>query len=239
MKHKFVIAVATNSSKRFMSFIMSLNQTIDKEELLLLIIDTTINGLNERERNSIRLDYLYCHRPQKKRLPYAAVMQLKIEAIKQFCVEVEFYWNSDDDYVFNPYWYSVIKTLLQHEEINYLSLLKINRTIEDPPELYSSFSLLKACSCMGGAFGARTVEFLPVIEKYFLTYGTNNMFDQKFWELLTKVTGRKDNIYVLNNFSLIQHCNIVSSYIDQKGSKLEHQYGVDFEPIGNPFNLIE
>lgn len=238
MTFEFVIAVATNSSKRFMSFINSLNNTVDKEELFLVIIDTTVNGLSEREKNTIKLNYLYQHVPVKERLPYAQVMKLKVDAVQQFCKGTKFYWNTDDDYVFNPRWFSVIKLLLSHEEIDYLSLLKIVKTIEEPPKLYSQFSLLRACSCMGGAFGARVNSFFPVIERYFKMYGTNNMFDQKFWELLQEFTGRKDNIFILDNFSLIQHCNLVSSYLNQKGSRLEHQYGLDFEPVGDPFNLI-
>lgn len=234
----FVVTVATNSNQRFMSFINSLNNTINKEKLLLVVIDTTINGLNKYEKNAIKLNYLYNHIPSEKRLPYAQIMKLKIDTVKLLCKEATFYWNTDDDYVFNPYWFLVIKSLLLHEEIKYLSLLKITRTIEELPELYSKFSLLRAYSCMGGAFGARINSFFPIIEHYFDIYGTENMFDQEFWKFLSEFTGRKDNIFILDNFSLIQHCNLVSSYLDQKNSRLEHQYGLDFEPVGNPFNLI-
>lgn len=238
MSHEFIIGVATNSNERFNSFVKSLNQTINKEEILLVIVDTTIHGLSERERNVIRLDYAYRHCPAEERLPYAEVMKLKVETVKHLCQEAKFYWNSDDDYIFNPYWYLVIKTLLEHSEIDYLSLLKIVRTIEEAPKDYSSFSLLRAYSCMGGAFGARIDAFFPVVNAYFDCYGIKNMFDQAFWGFLFEFTGRKDNVFTLNDFSLIQHCNLISSYLDQKGSKREHQYGIDFEPAGNPFNIV-
>lgn len=238
MAYEFVIGVATNSSERFTSFIRSLNQTLNKEEILLVIVDTTIHGLSEQNRNAIKLSYVYRHFPAEERMPYAEVMKLKVDTVQYICPEAKFYWNSDDDYIFNPYWYLTVKTLLEHSEIDYLSLLKIARTIEEAPENYSSFSLLRACSCMGGAFGVRTDAFFPVVNAYFNHYGIKNMFDQSFWEFLFEFTGRKDNVFILDNFSLIQHCNLISSYLDQKGSRREHQYGLDFEPIGNPFNIV-
>jgi murein DD-endopeptidase MepM/ murein hydrolase activator NlpD len=48
----------------------------------------------------------------------------------------------------------------------------------------ANFQLIRAYSCMGGAFGARHKELYPTILDYFKWYGTNNMFDQNFWIFL-------------------------------------------------------
>lgn len=235
----FVVSVATNSSFRLTSFIDSINKTIDNDKLFLVITDTSLEGISPELLDTITINYHYKHYPQTEVVLYAEVMRLKLENSKQFCDDTTIYWNADDDYVFNPYWYQVANTLFSnHEEINYLSLLKVNRTIEEFPKTYSSFRLIKAYSCMGGAFGARYGAFYPVISDYFYQYGTENMFDQSFWVFLGQQVGRQDLIYVIQDFSLIQQCNLISTYLNQKGSKKEHQYGIDFEPIGNPFNIV-
>lgn len=235
----FVICVATNSSSRMSSFIKSINQTVERNDLFLVIVDTGKDKIDQSLLGSLDIAYHYEWIPQQERILYAEVMRLKTETSSRFCGESTIYWNSDDDYVFNPYWYKVAKTLFgNHSEISYLSLLKVNRTIEDFPEEYSGFKLIRAYSCMGGAFCARHKELYPLIKDYFRWYGTNNMFDQNFWVFLGQTMGRQDLIYIIQDFSLIQQCNLISSYLNQKGSKKEHQYGVDFEPVGNPFIIV-
>lgn len=237
--YNFITCVATNSSERISSFIDSINGTKQGNEIFLVIVDTGKEKINPSLLKRIKLNYHYDWVPQEERIPYAEVMRLKTGITSNFCDESTVYWNSDDDYVFNPYWYLVAKTIFnENKEIDYLSLLKVNRTIEDFPDLYSGFSLIRVYSCMGGAFGARHKKFYPMIQSYFDHYGTMNMFDQGFWTFLGEVKGRQDQIYSIQDFSLIQQCNLISSYLDQKGSKREHQYGVDFEPVGNPFIII-
>ena len=239
MTYPFVICVATNSSFRISSFLKSINQTVDRNEIFLVIVDTGKDQIDQSLLGSIDMGYHYQWVPQQERILYAEVMRLKIEASSLFCDDSTIFWNSDDDYVFNPYWYKVTKTLFEnHNEISYLSLLKVSRTIEEFPNTYSNFSLIRAYSCMGGAFCAKYSEFYPIITDYFKWHGTNNMFDQNFWVFLGQTVGRKDNIFVIQNFSLIQQCNLISSYLNMKGSKLEHQYGIDFEPVGNPFIIV-
>jgi hypothetical protein len=240
MTQSFVICVATNSSFRISSFLKSINQTVDRNEIFLVIVDTGKNRIDQSLLGSIDMKYHYQWIPQQERILYAEVMRLKIETSSRFCNESTIYWNSDDDYVFNPYWYKVAKTLFEnHEEISYLSLLKVNRTIEEFPKDYSNFQLIRAYSCMGGAFGARHKELYPTILDYFKWYGTNNMFDQNFWIFLGQTVGYQNLIHIIQDFSLIQQCNLISSYLNQKGSKKEHQYGIDFEPVGNPFIIVE
>jgi hypothetical protein len=235
----FVVSVATNSPTRIKSFIDSINKTIDKEELFLVITDTSLVGLHQELLETIEVDYHYTHYLQTDVIPYAEIMRLKLENTKSFCDDNTLYCNVDDDYVFNPYWYQVAKTIFNgHSEISYLSLLKVSRTQEESLQARSGFNLIRAYSCMGGAFCTRYKDFYPVITVYFEEFGTNNMFDQGYWVFLGKLLGRQDNIFILQDFSLIQQCNLISTYLNQKGSKKEHQYGIDFEPVGNPFVIV-
>jgi hypothetical protein len=221
------------------SFIDSINNTKHGNEVFLVIVDTGKEKIDPSLLTKLKIECHYEWIPQEERIPYAEVMRLKVETSNKFCNESTIYWNSDDDYVFNPYWYIVAKTIFnENKEVDYLSLLKVNRTIEEMPDFYSGFSLIRAYSCMGGAFGTRCRKFYPVIQAYFKEHGTLNMFDQDFWMFLGGLRGRQDQIYIIQDFSLIQQCNLISSYLDQKGSRLEHQYGIDFEPVGNPFNIV-
>lgn len=236
----FVVSVATNSPYRISSFIKSINQTFDIDNLFVVITDTSTEGIAPELLVTLKTEYYYKHYPQTEVVLYAEIMRLKLEISKPYCDDSTIYCNFDDDYVFNPYWYQVAKTLYaNHSEISYLSLLKVCRTKEEILNVFSGFSLIQAYSCMGGAFGVRYKDFYPVITDYFQEYGSDNMFDQNYWIFLGQIVGRQDNIYIIQDFSLIQHCNLISTYLNQKGSKREHQYGIDFEPTGNPFIIVE
>jgi hypothetical protein len=225
-------------------FLDSFTKTINLEDLFLVIVDTTPNSENklivpEEYEENLRYFVFQSNKMSNERLNYAEIMRTKILASSPFCDENTVYWNTDDDYAFNPYWYLVAKEIFtNHKEVTYISLLKEFNTKTYIPENLSGFGFIRTKSCMGGTFGVRWETFEPIVMEYFITYGINNMFDQEYWKFLSSKTNNLYNIYMLESFSLIQHCNLVSNYLNTKTNKTDHMYGLDFDPNCNPFNLI-
>jgi hypothetical protein len=101
---------------------------------------------------------------------------------------------------------------------------------------------------MGGAMICRWKTFYPQVQKFFAEYGVTGEdsgraggFDQTFWKFLTKEKGGKNgddkHVYMLDDFSLVQHCNTISNFLGSKGPTgvRSHMYGLDFDPRINPF----
>ena len=244
MFENFVTCVASNSQSRLRTFLDSFTKTVNLEDLFLVIVDTTPNSENklivpEEYEENLRYFVFQSNKTTNERLNYAEIMRTKILASSPFCDEDTIYWNTDDDYAFNPYWYLVAKEIFtNHKEVTYVSLLKEFNTETYTPENLSGFGFIRTKSCMGGTFGVRWETFEPIVMEYFMTYGVNNMFDQEYWKFLSSKTNNLYNIYMLESFSLIQHCNLVSNYLNTKTNKTDHMYGLGFDPNCNPFNLV-
>jgi hypothetical protein len=175
---------------------------------------------------------------------YGEIIHAKVNLLRSLFEEdlvdnQSIYWNTDDDYVFNPQWYAFSKfVFMNHNEIDYFSPLKEYDTRDKNKENLHGFNFVKSKSCMGGSFGTRLSSFYPVVIEFFSNYGIYNMFDQDFWKFLAGKTGKEENIYMTSDFSLVQHCNLGSHYLHTKKSKLDHMYGIGFDPLINPIKLI-
>lgn len=238
---QFVVSVASCCAIRLRQFISSIANTVSLDKIFLVILDTSQNSINVDFLRSYEPSLRYkvvCY-PAVQRLKYAEIMCMKLDAARPYCNEASIYWNFDDDYVMNPYWYLVALSLFDdYPEINYLTLLKQYSGKEIVLDA-GGFDLVKIHSSLGGGFGARWGEFYPLCMEYFEIHYVYNMWDQEFWRLLESKTGEHRNIYMSSHFSLIQHCNLVSNYLDEKRSKVDHFYGFDFDPCVNPFKVTD
>lgn len=243
----YICSVATYGSvarmKHFMSSILGTHdaqKNHDSNVLRLLVLNT---GLYTHELEKMVSEYPFSSRLEieDKSRAYAEVMSEKLKMAQPFADEDTIYINFDDDYVMNPYWFKFLRKIYEENEtVEYLTLLKADPGYEYQVESLSGFDSCRVGSSMGGAFSARWKSFYPVVTKFLEKYGTGGMFDVEFWEFLREETGRPHNIYMPLAVSLIQHCNHVSNFLDMKHeqSRLQHQYGFDFEPIADPFNWV-
>ncbi len=162
----------------------------------------------------------------KNRVPYAQVMKMKLKHLeKRDLNEIgglgddDTVWLADDDYAMNPEWHNVSKKIFrENPSVNYLTLGKF--PVSGLPVFsLSGINFHKVNSLMGGSIMCRFGRFKKDAEVFFSTYGLNNMFDQDFWKIV------KDDIYMLADFSMIQHCNFGSHY-----GRTGHMYAVDYDP---------
>ena len=95
-----------------------------------------------------------------------------------------------------------------------------------------NFGLVK--SAMGGSFGARWSVFSKHADDFLSKVNIKNQFDTDFWAFIKQnYYKRPYYIYMLSDFSLYQHTNMVSQY----GHHWPHTYGDCYDPIVNPFGV--
>lgn len=238
---KSVVCVASRDRQRLLDFIGSFDKTVNRAELLLCIV---VTGNRPKLVEDLRLlpntDVFATGSDAPMR--YAQVVQQKVQmvdrAFSKFEIDANaFYWNYDDDYVFNPHWWEFASYVIGNvPTADYVSLLKVPSSGEHNINV-GKFLMAWTPSSMGGSFGARWSSFRPLTREFFMNYGTNNMFDQQFWALLKTKTGNPNNILMPQNFSLVQHCNRGSHYINEKANSMQHMYGLDFDPMCDPLAL--
>jgi hypothetical protein len=167
----------------------------------------------------------------------------KFQLASEVCQDDDIYWNADDDYAFNPYWADFALTIFrENPEVNYLSLLKEKLSYKETRNL-SGFSMGIQPSCMGGAFGVRWSVFKEHMGQWLQEHnvsdespGSGGMFDVEFWPWL--YVKSQDVVYAPADFSLIQHCNLVSNFLETKRSRTDHMYAYAYDPLTNPFRLL-
>lgn len=177
-----------------------------------------------------------------KRL-YADIIKERNEFLQEIANEDTIIVNTDDDYSFNPYAFRVIKKVfLENPKVNYISLLKggLPTPLTIKPVIMSGFTFFKVNSCMGGSIIAKWSIFKEDVDQYIEKYNSDNMFDIGFFNFINNKYG-EDSVYMLFNFSLVQHCNLISSYLESKDErgKLAHMYGEHFDPRMNPFDVLD
>lgn len=243
---KIVLCVAFYEHDRIKGFLEGLFRSKVKENNLQIVTLSTGKALNLDEvvRTPVGFNRR-SHGVEAKKRPYSQVMYEKIKVASQYCGNDDIYWNSDDDYAFNPHWVDfALRVFQNHKEINYFSLLKVQHKA-DRIKKHGPFKLGTRHSSMGGSFGARWKVFKPHMDEWFKLHnvtsedpGTGGMFDQQFWEFLQEKTGALDNVWFPMNFSLIQHCNLVSNYVKARKNKISHMYGEAFDPWCDPRSLF-
>lgn len=177
---------------------------------------------------------------------YAAVMYEKVRAVAPFATDDMIFINADPDYHYNPHIFRLMREIfVERPEIDYLSFLNAGGVC--PDTIINRLQFARARSCMGGSMIVRWKNFYPVVGEFFKQYevtetisGDAGQFDNLFWDFLSEKTGSENNVYTLvDNFSLVQHCNVISEYLGTKGDKGvdSHMYAVNYDPRIDPFEI--
>lgn len=186
------------------------------------------------------------------KLLYSSVMYNRVSIAREHCDEDSFYWNADNDYVFNPYCFSLThKIFEENKHVHYVSMLKPVIPVDMQYKIVnlSGVEFIPVPSMLGGAFAARWNVFKAHTDAYSqIDRATSikpgkqdTMFDKGFFQFVCqKQMGTMELVYSLHRVSLVQHCNRTSSYLDAKHeqSMFEHAYGMNFDPLVNPFKLF-
>lgn len=246
VKMNIVICVATKDQKRIEGFLDEVNNCITIGlDYKIIVIDT--GGDIDLSRYPSSKPLILKKVSPIPRL-YASVMWEKLNEAKPFCDDKTVLMNFDDDYSVNKYALLFTdKIMKENPEIDYLSLLKEPRMINNSGELLlSGFRFSRQPSCMGGSMIVRYRPFVSQVEAFFNEYwvtgnnpGTGGMFDVPFWEFLKNRYGLENVVYTTSSFSLTQHNNLVSSYLATKRDKFDFMSGLDYMPRTNPFELIK
>lgn len=242
---KVVATVANWSSyDRAVSFISSIKRTVNVVDIIFINTGKPHFGMIDRIRGIIGTGK-HSLNVIELNIPHAVspVQQIKyrIDAAKEICDDDTIYFNFDDDYVFNPHWRCVANdVMMENQHVHYITLIKlIPQTglvaadyIKDKVKI-CGFNFARVKSALGGSFGARWKFFKHHIEEFIASVDERNSFDVDFWKFARKYFNSPYYIYMLNDFSLYQHCNLVSQY----GHHWPHTYGDSFDPVVNPYKV--
>jgi hypothetical protein len=232
--------------QRAKNFVESVSRTKNLDNVSFVFLMTGGNETSVRISSELlKLPRKYIKRIEGRKRLYSQIMFNKFHFASEVCQDDDVYWNADDDYVFNPYWADfVIKLFSENPEIQYLSLLK-EKFFYEKVNIKSGFSMGIQPTCMGGALGIRWSTFKEHMSEWLTAHqvsdespGYGGMFDVEYWPWLHKKMGTRDVVYAPSDFSLIQHCNLVSNYLETKANRVSHMYATNFDPCCNPFNLL-
>jgi hypothetical protein len=171
----------------------------------------------------------------------AKQMKLRVDLMNFVCDDSTLFCNFDDDYQFNPYWMKFASMVFEAEEsVHYLTLLRScpGHGYVHPDHIGKKFKIGKfnfawTKSAMGGSFIVRWCVFKEHMKTFFETYGEGGQFDNDIWSVIDKYYRKPYNMCMSMDFSLYQHCNLISQY----GHDSHHAYGMDYDPIVNPFEV--
>jgi hypothetical protein len=249
---RFIICVGNKSDHiRLGSFLSSIIRTLDgnsnieknysEDRFRIVVINTGLKNekINMMKRSYDSVDFVDVG--EDRVVPPTEQMKMRMEIVRDICVDGDILCNFDDDYIFNPYWMKFARKIFEdNEQVHYLTLLKmipgcglVCNGHESERVKLSNFNFAMVKSAMGGSFMARWKYFKHHMSTFFSTYGNDNQYDGVFWDIVNRYYGRSHSIYMSYDFSLYQHCNLVSQY----GHHWPHAYGTDFDPIVNPFEV--
>jgi hypothetical protein len=171
----------------------------------------------------------------------AEQMKLRMEALSSVCNDDDMLCNFDDDYQFNPHWLNFADFIMsENPGIQYLTLLKMimgNGMVYPgwamEPFKLSGFNFSRVKSALGGSFITRWGIYKDHMERFFNEY-KGDEYDGPFWDVVDAALGMSHNIYMSYDFSLFQHCNMISQY----GHHNPHSYATDYDPIVNPWSIL-
>jgi hypothetical protein len=232
------------TAHRIEGFLKNISECHSFEDALVLVVNTgpscsydVPKGMNHAIRNCVDIP----------RAPTSAMYE-KVRVAKEFCNKDTIYMCFDDDYALNPYVLDFVKTIFEENPIvNYMAPV-ISFGNDIPPErqvVLSGFDFAKVGGCLGGSLMARWSHFEPMVDEYFEINnidgerpGQDHSFDIEFLtNFLPGKTGTEFNIYCLRWFSLVQHCNMVSTWLSYRAGLLDHTYCQNFDPRTNPFQI--
>ena len=241
---KYVICVTSGYFERFQKTAPSLKRSlyeydIDAKVLFVVNMDSDV-PLYERIANNFGAEVIPVHVDGRNPRWGNELELARFQVVSQYCDDDTFYWNADDDYYYNPHWLSFLKTVVEENpRVDYLTLLKWDawdwRDFHNDYWL-SGWRFQKVGLHMWGSFGMRWQAARPKLEKYFKDAGTDGAeFDVDFCCMLREEDS--NFLYMPRDFSLVQHCNLISTVANQRGGALNHQYGEDFDPLMDPFKM--
>lgn len=167
---------------------------------------------------------------EAKRRAYDAIMREKIYAVTGYCNSGTILVSTDDDYIFGKHSFPLLLRLFsQNPQIDYLSLTRTALPDYPFPEVtLSGFNFLKVPSIMGGSIVANAWQFFDHLEEYWDGNVSDPMFDRGFFEFLVKKTEDKTPCYMPRDFSIGQHINFISNYIEMKNGPDDFMSGINF-----------
>ncbi len=243
-----VLCVANyNSIERLYGLLRSVYRCNKPEDFKTIIINTGNKFSEEEKRYITNCSYISLIEVESKKRFYSSVMLLKVNNSAPFCNDETIFFNTDDDYSFNEHTFEFAKKVFEENNfVNYLSFLRGPGVELNENELVtlSGQYFYKSSSAMGGAMIIRWKVFYPLAMEFFKETemteenpGNAHHFDVPFWHYLKEKTG--DCVYTIYPYSLMQHCNLVSNYLDEKGKlgKMNHMHAINYDPRFNPFEF--
>lgn len=256
---KNIIVTSWIDYKRFDTLMGNLRLVAPHPGAECLLFNSPLDGSWWLETEGLKDEYIQSYFVRSLR-PYSCIMYDRLNATYKWInslsrKEVDVYYDSplfniDDDYAFNPRAFHFAKRIFEeYSDINFLCLLKHPNSDSGSERTMLGHRFRARTSCMGGSIIARGGILHKLAMEFFYEYkvtsnepGSGGMFDQEFFVYLDqkKETVGNDinlDIWMLQDYSLMQHCNLVSSYLKDKGPRgiKEHMYGSDYDPLVNPF----
>jgi hypothetical protein len=227
-----VLCVASISSEKidgFLSGIRDLRRNSNEDKVIVVGLGEPLESYYLEESQVVDI----YKQLDNRRRPYAEVIWEKIITMAPFCREETVAFLIDDDYAVNPNIFRVAKKIFfENPQVNYLSLLKGPGVIPDEMIQLSGIPFFRHHSCMGGSLIIRWKVAFPVIQKFLIKCSLTGGFDQEFWDYLEEITEEKNHVYTIWPYSLMQHCDLGSSYPENSSW---HMYGESYDPRVNPF----
>jgi hypothetical protein len=230
--------------------IEELDRCYEAEYVGVLIVNTGLPfQLDLKKLPSQKLQYVSVKNCDDRSRLSTSIMWEKINAVREFCDDDTILMNVDDDLAFNPYIFQFLKYIFETcPDVNYFSPI-LYPGVTPKTRIGVNLAGFDCCltdTALGGALIARWSSFYPTITKYFKDHnisgrsaGTGNTtFDQEFFRFLAMETGQLYNVYAMLHFSLVQHCNLISTVYDKKKGVIDgHMYGCCYDPRINPFTI--
>lgn len=167
-------------------------------------------------------------KPERRR--YDSIMREKVAAVAGYCNPETILVSTDDDYVFGTHAFPwILKIFNENPQVQYMSMLRTAL----PPVTYeevelSGFPFLKVGSMMGGSMVVNAYDFFEHVDEYWEGTIDDPMFDQGFFRTIKRWTQGQAPVYMPRDFSVAQHINFVSNYIEMKDGPDDFMAGINF-----------
>jgi hypothetical protein len=230
---KLIISIGLyNSYTRCESVVESLLRVRKLEEARCVFTNTGIPDFNMFKKVAQLPRFHYEQKSNPKAQCYKDVVKDKIISSMPFIDYHTIYWNTDDDYVFNPYVIEWIQTIFrENPDVAFLSPLRGPFPEPGHYAVRSGFRFTKWKSTMGGSICARASVFIQNALEYIERPDSDPMFDQGFWDYIEVKYDLPNLVFTPLDFSLVQHVNFGSRY-----SRVGHMSAVNFIKEENPWN---
>jgi hypothetical protein len=227
-----IVCTASKNQGRLDGFMEEVNLSLFPfENLKIVVVDTIGNMKVETDSN--------CYRIVPDKLgdffEPSTVMSKKFDAVDGMADDKSIVMMLDDDYSINPHALALSQQIMEeNNEVNYLSLLRGPGVVNPDIINLSGWDFFQWPSCMGGSVIMRWSICRAHMQSFFFQK-RGEAWDSVYWRFLASEFGIIKPVYTLADFSLMQHCNLVSSYVGRRGGLFDHMYGINFDPRLDPF----